>query len=105
MSISVCLVTVPDIETARKISSQVVEHSHAACVNIVPKVISTYRWKGQIEEENELLLIIKTCSSKVSHLEKLVLEIHPYDTPEFIVLAASQVNSAYQNWIKESVTK
>ncbi|VDM46312.1 unnamed protein product [Toxocara canis] len=81
---SVVYVTVPNITVAKQIAREVVTGKLAACVNIIPSVTSVYEWEGKLEEESELLLIMKTRSSALDKLKTKVIELHPYDVPEFI---------------------
>uniref|UniRef100_A0AC34PY65 Divalent-cation tolerance protein CutA n=1 Tax=Panagrolaimus sp. JU765 TaxID=591449 RepID=A0AC34PY65_9BILA len=100
---SVVYVTVPNQEVANKIAKSVVEKKHAACVNIVPGIKSIYQWKGKIEEDNELLLIIKTKTSELERLKADVLKNHPYEVPEFISLPIESGSEPYLKWINEQV--
>jgi periplasmic divalent cation tolerance protein len=95
----VVLVTAPDLKTARKLAKAAVEARLAACVNIVPKIESHYRWKERVESSSETLMILKTTRTRIAALEKLILAKHPYDTPEFLVLPVSQGNGRYLDWL------
>jgi periplasmic divalent cation tolerance protein len=97
------LVTAPDVKVARKLAAVCLEARLAACVNIVPRVESHYWWQGKLERGNELLLVIKTTTARLSALEKCVLANHPYDTPEFVVLPIAAGNRRYLEWISGSV--
>ena len=100
---AVVLVTVPDIDTARRLARLVLEARAAACVNVVPGVESHYWWEGKIDSSNELLLLMKTTRDKLRSLEQLVLKNHPYDTAEFVVLPITQGSERYLNWLETSV--
>ena len=100
---AVVLVTAPDVKVARKLAAACLEARAAACVNIVPGVESHYWWQGKLERGNELLLVIKTTTARLSALEKCVLANHPYDTPEFVVLPISSGNRRYLEWIADLV--
>ncbi|KHN75157.1 Protein CutA -like protein [Toxocara canis] len=133
---SVVYVTVPNITVAKQIAREVVTGKLAACVNIIPSVTSVYEWEGKLEEESELLLIMKTRSgyllilagfryewegkleeeselllimkTRSSALDKLktkVIELHPYDVPEFIASPITSGNDAYLKWIDEQVVE
>lgn len=98
------LVTCSSLREARKISRAVVEKHLAACVNIhSSKLESIYRWKGKIETAREHLLIIKTTASRLKSLEREVLRLHSYETPEFLVLPISSGSRAYLRWLSSSV--
>uniref|UniRef100_A0A915ATP5 Uncharacterized protein n=2 Tax=Parascaris univalens TaxID=6257 RepID=A0A915ATP5_PARUN len=100
---SVVYVTVPNITVAKQIAREVVSGKLAACVNIIPSVTSVYEWEGKLEEESELLLIMKTRSSAIEGLRKKVLELHPYEVPEFIAAPITSGSDAYLKWVDEQV--
>ena len=74
-----------------------------ACANLFPRVESHYWWQGKIETSAEVLLILKTKTVRLAALEKLILEKHPYDTPEFVVLHVNGGNNRYLQWLEKSV--
>lgn len=92
------LVTIPG-EKASDFSRLLVEEKLCACVNILPEVRSLYEWQGKIEDESESLLFIKSTKEKLSLLEKRVHELHPYDTPEFVVLHPAHISEKYDAWL------
>ena len=96
-------VTVPNIEEAQKIAKNLVENKIAACTNIIQNIISIYRWKGNIEQDNELLLVIKTTENKSSALIETINKIHSYEVPECIGFKIEKGSNNYLNWIQESV--
>lgn len=77
----------------------------AACVNIIPGITSVYEWQGKIENDQEVLMMIKTRTSKVDSLAKFVTENHPYDVPEVISTSIEQGNQKYLEWIGQIVPK
>jgi periplasmic divalent cation tolerance protein len=99
----VVYVTAGSRKDADKIAQTLVEERLAACVSIVPEINSRYRWKGRMEYEKELLLIIKTSPARYKALEKRILSIHPYSVPEILALPVLQGNPAYLQWLKKSV--
>jgi len=74
----------------------------AACVNLLAPMDSVYRWEGRVEEETERQVIIKTTRDRLNALWDRVRELHPYEVPEFIVLAIADGNEAYLKWVGES---
>ena len=102
-AISVVLVTAPDLRVARKLAALILKHRLAACVNIVPGIESHYWWKGKIERGTEVLLLVKTRTSKLGALERVVLAEHPYDTPELVVLPLTAGAAGYLDWLSASV--
>jgi len=99
----IALVTAPDLKVARKLAKIILQSRLAACANLIPKIESHYWWRGKIEKGNEVLMILKTTQARLAKLEKCVLENHPYDMPEFIVLPIVSGNKKYLDWISESV--
>lgn len=93
------LITAPDIDTARKIARRLVDSGIAACVNLVPGVLSIYRWKGAVEEAGEILLVAKTVRARVAELERALAEVHPYEVPECVVLEPRAVGAKYLEWL------
>ena len=99
--VDVVLVNAPP-EEAKKIARAIVEARLAACVNVVPGVVSIYRWEGAVHEEGESMLLIKTRRDLVSALSRLVREVHSYSVPEILVLPADSARSsrAYLDWVR-----
>ena len=97
------LCTFPDLEQARQIGTVLVEKQLAACVNVLPGVVSIYRWQGKIEREEEVLAIFKTTAEGVERLEKSLVEAHPYEVPEVVALRPERVAEAYGKWVGECV--
>ena len=96
---AIVLVTAPDLKTGRALAKAALKARLIACANLVPKIESHYWWRGKIELDAEVLLILKTRKTKLAALEKLVLAQHPYDTPEFLVLPLSAGNEKYLGWL------
>ena len=88
---------------ALKIARALVEERLAACVNVVPGITSIYRWKGVVEQEPELLLVIKTLAERVDALKARLLELHPYELPEVVVIPIGGGHGAYLEWIAQQV--
>jgi len=98
----VVLVTCATLEEARKIARGVVEKHLAACVNVVTHAVeSFYTWGGKLENGSEYLLVMKTSEERVEELQKEVLGLHSYDTPEFIVLPIVGGSEGYLRWVGE----
>ena len=96
-SARVVLVTHPP-RGARAFARLLVERRLAACVNLVP-LSSVYRWRGKVEGAREVLLVVKTTAARVGALERCVLAEHPYECPEFVVLAAGHAAAPYLRWL------
>ena len=100
---AVVLVTAPDLKTARKLARAALEARLIACANLVPKIESHYWWQGKNMSGAEVLMLLKTTTARLAALEKLIVSMHPYDTPEFLVLPISRGNKRYLDWVAESV--
>ena len=99
----IVLSTVGSEEEARKIAHHLVEQQLAACVNIVPKIESVYRWQGKVESNREYLLLIKTSSEKFPQVRDAIRELHSYELPECIALAVEDGSPEYLQWLEESL--
>jgi len=99
---SLVLVTAPDLKTARKLAKAALAARLIACANLVPRIESYYWWQGKMEAGKEVLMILKTTSSRLAALEKLIIARHSYDTPEFIVLPLTAGAKRYLEWIGQS---
>ncbi|GAB6184046.1 divalent-cation tolerance protein CutA [Thermodesulfovibrio hydrogeniphilus] len=104
MDYLVVLITAPNENEAVSIAKTIVEEKLAACVNIIKDVRSIYSWQGKIEDDSEVLMIVKTRSDLFDELEKRVKSLHSYTIPEIIVLKIKKGSENYLNWISE-VTK
>jgi periplasmic divalent cation tolerance protein len=96
---AIVLVTAPDLKTARALAKAALLARLIACANLIPKIESHYWWQGKIESGAEVLMVLKTQKSKLAALEKWILAKHPYDTPEFLILALSAGNKKYLDWL------
>ena len=97
------LTTVGSDSEARKIAQMLVERHLAACVNIIPKVQSVYRWEGKMENAEEYLLIAKTTREKEIEAQDAIRELHSYDLPECISIPIDGGSSEYLKWITDSL--
>ena len=100
---AVVLVTAPDLRVARRLARGALRAKLIACANLLPKIESHYWWQGKIESGAEVLLVCKTTKGKLAAFEKFILENHPYDTPEFVVLPLAQGTARYLDWLAASV--
>lgn len=100
---SIAYVTTPNDEAAKKIAHGVISKKLAACVNIIPNLTSIYEWDGHVNEDSEVLLMIKTSTEKVDELSKFVRENHPYSVAEVISVKIENGNPPYLDWITKSV--
>ncbi len=88
-------------DKAPELSRALVENRLAGCVNIVERVKSTYWWKGEIRNDSESLLIVKTTTKKVESLIKFVKQSHEYEVPEVISMTIAEGNPDYLDWLDQ----
>jgi periplasmic divalent cation tolerance protein len=93
------LTTVPSAEAGERIARALVEARLAACVNVLPPMVSVYRWKGEVQRETEQQLVIKTARARLAALEEQLAQLHPYDLPELLVLNVEDGDPAYLSWV------
>ncbi|MGH8287668.1 MAG: divalent-cation tolerance protein CutA [Steroidobacteraceae bacterium] len=96
----VVLTTCPDEASASRIARDLVESGLAACVSRVGPVQSLYRWQGAIQDEPEVLLVIKTVTPRYSELEMRLKSLHPYEVPEIIALTVAASSAEYLGWLQ-----
>lgn len=98
----IVLTTVASEPDAERIARDLVESRLAACVNILPGLRSIYRWNGEISDEREILLLIKTTGGRIDDVRERIETLHPYELPEFIVLGPDSVGADYGEWLAEN---
>ena len=99
----IVLTTAGSEDEARKIARALVERRLAACVNVVPRIESVYRWQGKIETASEWLLVIKTEAPAFEGVRATIAALHSYQTPECIMLEVAAGDQEYLDWIDASV--
>jgi periplasmic divalent cation tolerance protein len=99
----IVLSTAGSEDEARKIALHLVEQQLAACVNVVPRIESTYRWQGKMETSREWLLLIKTTAEKFPGVRDAIRELHSYELPECIAINIEDGSAAYLEWIAQSL--
>lgn len=100
----VCLCTCPSLEVARELAHAVVDARLAACVNVLPGVTSVYRWEGEVREDAEVLLCVKTTEAAYPQLEEMLARRHPYELPEIVAVPVTTGLPRYLSWLRDAVS-
>lgn len=103
MKFQIVFVTAPNRAVARKLARAALQAKLAACANLVPGLESHYWWRGKIESGAEVLIIFKTVKKNLARLQKLIIDNHPYDTPEFVVVPLAGGSRRYLDWLAAAV--
>lgn len=93
------LCTCPDADTAGRIATVLVEERLAACANLVPGIVSVYRWQGAVQRDAEVLMLLKTRADVFDTLAARLRELHPYEVPEIIAVGIEAGSPAYIGWL------
>jgi periplasmic divalent cation tolerance protein len=91
--------TWPSTVEAETAGRKLVERRMAACVNILPGMVSHYRWEGKVERAEEVVMIVKTRASLAGPVSDAVKELHSYDTPAILVMPLESVETGYFSWL------
>jgi periplasmic divalent cation tolerance protein len=103
--VAVVLVTAPSQQVAEQLAAALVEERLAACGNVVPGVVSIYRWEGAVQREQEVLVVFKTPTALAARLIERVQQLHPYDVPEAVALRSAEVLPSYAAWVADSTSE
>ena len=98
----VVFVTVGSLQDGRELGRVLVDQHLVACVNLIPQVTSIFQWKGEVSEERECLMIMKTRRELYTRLESSVKDLHKYEVPEIIALPISHGLPEYLSWVRSS---
>ena len=104
MTILLVITTVPEMATAKTLADMLVARRLAACVNMLPGLVSVFRWHGKVEHAGEVLLLIKTTADQYAELEATLRGAHPYELPEIIALQSEQALAAYTAWVVQETS-
>jgi len=102
--VQLLLCTCPDQATAEGLAEGLVGTGLAACVNILPGLMSVYRWQDQVETADEVLMLIKTTEARVAELTAYIEQQHPYDVPEVIASPIVGGLETYLDWVRTCTT-
>jgi len=101
--VRVVMVSVPNLDTGCMLARRVVRERLAACGNVIPGLTSVYRWQGELHEDSEALVVFKTTGGVLSDLRKRIMELHPYEVPEFLALPVTYGDPTYLRWVMGEV--
>lgn len=97
--------TIPNNEEAENLAKKIVDSKLAACVQVLPQMKSFYFWEGEVQQDSEHLLLIKTLKDKYIELEVFIKENHSYDVPEIVAVKSENVSDEYSKWMKDFLQK
>jgi periplasmic divalent cation tolerance protein len=97
------LSTAADDGSAEELARALVATRVAACVNVLPTMVSVYRWSGELRRDLERQIVIKTTRASLPALERQLLALHPYEVPEFLVIPIDRGSASYVGWLRENV--
>ncbi len=100
----IVLTTLPADFNARALATDLVERRLAACVNLVERIHSIYRWEGKVSADDEQLLVMKTTDERAGELKEALFAAHPYDVPEFVILPIERIEGPYLQWLLDAVS-
>jgi len=103
-NVRIAYVTAPNAEVAEQLARSLVDKRLCACVNVLVGVRSFYRWEGQVCDDAELLLMVKTTADCVDALTQTVEDEHPYDVPEVIVVDVAGGSVPYLDWVRSATS-
>jgi len=101
----VALSSCPDEATAQRLAQALVSERLATCVNCLPGMTSTYFWDGRLQDQAEILLIIKTTAARLAELRARLAALHPYELPELVALPVMGGNEPYLQWVRNGVSE
>jgi len=99
MTVLLCLCACPDADVADRLARTLVDERLAACVNVLPGMRSVYRWQGDIEQANEVLLLAKTTADRYPALQARIVALHPHELPEVLAVEPASGLPAYLAWV------
>ena len=95
--------TVKNKVTKENIINELIKNDYVSCINVIENVSSYYKWQGNVENEKEDILFIKTMKRNEKLVYEVIRVIHDYETPEIITIAINNIDSSYLNWANEII--
>lgn len=105
MEFVVIYCTVPNKKEGKLIAKALIENNTAACVNIIDKIESVFSWNGEMMEEKEAMMIIKTKKEMFANVSHIIHKLHSYNVPEIIAIPIVQADETYLKWIEHETSK
>ena len=105
MSALVVVTTVGTEEEANRLARELVARRHSCCVNILPIQRSVYRWQGEINEDSEFMLLVKTLEEEYEKVEAAIQELHSYELPEILAFNVRRGEEGFLHWITACLSK
>lgn len=102
-AVTAVVTTAPDASVAGSLAARIVEERLAACANVVPGVTSIFRWEGEVQREDEVLVVFKTTEAGYAALRDRIVSLHPYDVPEVLAFPVSNGSDDYLRWVEREV--
>lgn len=103
--LTLVLTTLPTADAGERLARQLVDERLIACANLVPGLTSVFRWKGEVQTDAEVLMLMKTPTARVERLFARVAELHPYEVPELLALPVAVGLDAYCRWVAAEVSE
>ena len=94
----------PSTAEAERLGSALIDNHLAGCINIMPGMVSIYRWEGKRERSEEAVLLAKTSVERTAEVRSFIEREHPYDVPAILVVPLAEVNRAYADWLLQEMT-
>lgn len=101
--LAIALTTAGSSDEAERLAATLVEERLAACVNVVPGIVSHYRWRGRVHRDDELLLVIKTSAALFARVRRRIRELHSYELPEAILIPVRNADADYAGWVRDAL--
>ena len=104
MKINIIITTTNSKNVVKNITKKLLENNYSPCIQIIPKILSTYKWKDKIVESNEILILIKSNNKNLNKCKEIILNYHNYDIPEIISGNYDILNEKYKDWFQDNST-
>ena len=100
--VALVMTTISDVEAAEQLVRTLLDEALIACGNLIPNVVSIYRWEGKLAKEGEVIVLLKTASARLAELLDRLVVLHPYNVPEIVSMPVAGVFPPYTRWVLDS---